>query len=142
GKSVFGSSSPSRVISTLGRSWATCAFWPPCSFLPERRPKKARGSPERVLGSWWSVMRYCQNVGAPTGHSRQGQDSPSGAPLENREQAHSYSRNRLAHSFLERFDQIGPLPGEAAVAAGFATEMAIGGGLGIDGLIEIEMGAD
>src|SRR5690606_22800317 len=46
------------------------------------------------------------------------------------------------HRLLERLDQVGLLPGEGTVAARLAAEMAIGGGLGVDRLVEVEMLAD
>src|SRR5262245_6139206 len=42
----------------------------------------------------------------------------------------------------ERLDQVRPFPGERTVAAGLAAEMAIGGRLGIDRLVQIEMAPD
>ena len=46
------------------------------------------------------------------------------------------------HRVLERLDEIGLFPGERAVAAGLAAEMAVGRGLGVDRLVEVEMPAD
>ncbi|EGE55812.1 hypothetical protein RHECNPAF_850048 [Rhizobium etli CNPAF512] len=44
--------------------------------------------------------------------------------------------------FLQRLDEVGALPGERAVAAGLAAEMAVGRGLGVDRLVEVEVTAD
>jgi hypothetical protein len=43
---------------------------------------------------------------------------------------------------FQRVRKVGALPGETAVMSGLATEMAVGGGLGIDRLVEPEMLAD
>src|SRR5690606_15059765 len=43
---------------------------------------------------------------------------------------------------LKRLHQVNLLPGEGAVSPSLAAKMAIGGGLGIDRLVEIKMGAD
>ena len=43
---------------------------------------------------------------------------------------------------LERLGEVGLLPRERAVAAGLAAEMAVGGGLGVDRLVQVEMPAD
>src|SRR3954447_26400699 len=48
----------------------------------------------------------------------------------------------VGDGILERLDQIGALPGERAVAAGLAAEMAIGRGLGVARLVEVEMPAN
>src|SRR3954470_12496064 len=43
---------------------------------------------------------------------------------------------------LERLDQVGFLPGEAALVIGRTAEMAVGRGARVDRAIEIEMAAD
>lgn len=49
---------------------------------------------------------------------------------------------RKSDRALERFDEIGLLPGEAALIVGRAAEMAVGRGARVDRAVEIEMGAD
>src|SRR5450432_2020664 len=51
-------------------------------------------------------------------------------------------RVRSVEGGSQAFDEIEPLPGEAAIGIGLAPEMAIGGGAGIDRLVEAEMLTD
>src|SRR3569623_1819638 len=43
---------------------------------------------------------------------------------------------------LERFDEIGLLPGEAALVVGRTAEMTVGRGTRVDRTVQVEMGAD
>src|SRR6185437_3591409 len=49
---------------------------------------------------------------------------------------------RLLHRRLDGADEVGLFPGERAVAAGLAAEVAVGRGLGVDRLVEVEMAAN
>src|SRR5262249_8581406 len=51
-------------------------------------------------------------------------------------------KRRLAERALELADQVGLLPGEAAVLLGSAAEMAVSGGAPIDRPVELERAAD
>src|SRR5579862_2085428 len=106
GKSVVGSRRPAgSAISSPGSfSWNSRSC-PLCSRLPDRRPKKARGSPASVRGGGLGSLR------------------------------------RL-HRGLQRRDEVDLFPAEGAVAAGLAAEMAVGRGLGVDRLVELEIVAD
>src|SRR6266436_2069404 len=55
--------------------------------------------------------------------------------------AAAYSNTRSQRA-LERFGEVGLLPGEAALIVRRATEMAVGRGTRIDRPVEIEMAAD
>src|SRR5256885_4529336 len=47
-----------------------------------------------------------------------------------------------SESSAQLVDEVEPLPGKSAIGLGRAAKMAIGGGAGIDRLVEPKMGAD
>src|SRR6185369_2749276 len=114
---------------------------------PLRRPKKARlrstcSGPDVMSNE---VYADCVNLSAMQSSLRRLRElicdamkCPAFAGHDNS----NLSEWKGSESAAQLLDQIGPLPGEAAVLFRRAAEMAVGGGAAIDWPVELERAAD